>query len=167
MKFKQIAAATVLAATFSSFGFVGLGAGAAGAATTTAATATVNDGRPSIDPGVTLWHDANGWHVRVTHKAIHDRVFSGVIKTSGTLTDVHAVRLERNDYVKVAADGHSLRFRFNNYGGQDGFDFTTQHAPYLAFAFTTDGHVLRPAHISIGAAGRHPATNPFVLRHLV
>ena len=82
-------------------------------------------GRPRLDPGVTLWHDANGWHVRVTHNAIHDRVFSGVIHTSGTLTDVHSVRLEKNDYVKVGSGGHTLAFRFNNYGGVDGFDFTT------------------------------------------
>jgi hypothetical protein len=159
MKFKQIAAAGLMAVTLTSVGLVGLGAAGAGAA-----TVSVNDGRPRLDPGVTLWHDAKGWHVRVTHNAIHDRVFSGVIHTSGTLTNVHAVRVEKNDYVKVGSGGHSLAFRFNNYGGVDGFDFTTHSAPYLAFAFATDGHVLAPAHISIGAAGRHPAHDPFVLR---
>jgi hypothetical protein len=162
MNFKRIAATGLVAMTLTSFGLVGLSATGASAATST--TSSPNDGRPHLDPGVTLWHDAKGWHLRVTHNAIHDRVFSGVVHTSGTLTDVHAVRLEKNDYVKVGTGGHSLAFRFNNYGGVDGFDFTTKSAPYLAFGFTTDGHVLAPAHISIGAAGRHPAHDPFVLR---
>jgi hypothetical protein len=166
MNFKHIATATVLAATLSS-GLAGFGATAATAATNNATSTpanAANEGRPSRDPGVTLWHDRNGWHVRVTHNAIHDRVFSGSIHTSGKLTAVHAVRLEKNDYLKVGSGGHTLVFRFNNYGGTDGFDFTTRNAPYLAFAFATDGHVLAPAHISIGAAGRHPAHDPFVLR---
>jgi hypothetical protein len=162
MKFKQIAASALLAVTLASVGAAGFGATGAGAATMN--TTTANDGRPRLDPGVTLWHDANGWHVRVTHNAIHDRVFSGVIHTNGTLTDLHSVRLEKNDYVKVGSGGHTLAFRFNNYGGVDGFDFTANNAPYLGFGFTTDGHVLAPAHISIGAAGRHPAGDPFVLR---
>jgi len=163
MNFKRIATATVLAATLSS-GLAGFGAIAASAATNDATTVSPNEGRPSRDPGVTLWHDDSGWHVRVTHNAIHDRVFSGSIHTSGKLTDVHAVRLEQNDYVKVGAGSHTLVFRFNNYGGTDGFDFTTENTPSLAFGFATNGHVLAPAHISIGAAGRHPAHDPFVLR---
>jgi len=162
MKFKQIAASGLMVVTLASAGLVGFAATGAGAATVN--TTTVNNGRPRLDPGVTLWHDANGWHVRVTHNAIRDRVFSGLIHTSGSLTDVHAVRLEKNDSLAVGAGGHTLAFRFNNYGGVDGFDFAAPSAPYLAFGFTTDGHVLAPAHISIGAAGLHPASDPFVLR---
>jgi len=122
------------------------------------------EGRPGRDPGVTVWHDRNGWHVRVTHNSIHDRVFSGEIQTTGALTNVHAVRLEKNDYLTLGSGGHTLRFRFNNYGGTDGFDFTTHCAPYLEFGFLTDGHVLSTAHISIGAAAHHPAHDPFVIR---
>ena len=122
------------------------------------------DGRPARDPGVTVWHDRNGWHVRVTHNSIHDRVFSGEIRTTGALVNVHAVRLEKNDYLVAGSGAHTLRFRFNNYGGTDGFDFTTRCAPYLAFGFLTDGHVLSTAHISVGAAAHHPAQDPFVIR---
>jgi hypothetical protein len=125
--------------------------------------AWTND-RPGRDPGVTIWHDGNGWHVRLTHNTIRDRVFSGEIQTTGMLTNVSAVRLERNDYLTVGSGGHALRFRFNNYGGTDGFDFTTHCAPYLEFGFVTDGHVLSTAHISIGAAAHHPAQDPFVIR---
>jgi len=121
------------------------------------------DGRPSRDPGVTVWHDAHGWHVRVTHNTLHDRVFSGEIRTTGELVDVHAVRLEGNDFLTVGPDRHTLRFRFNNYGGTDGFDFGTHCAPFLGLGFLSDGHVVPTARISIGATARHPAHDPFVI----
>jgi hypothetical protein len=121
------------------------------------------DGRPARDPGVTIWHNARGWHVRVTHNSLHDRVFSGEIHTTGSLVAVHAVRLERNDYLQVGAGKHTLKFRFNNYGGTDGFDFATKCAPFLRFGFLSDGHVVATSHISIGASGHHPARDPFVI----
>ncbi len=121
------------------------------------------NGRPAQDPGVRVWHDSTGWHVRVTHSAMHDRVFSGEIATTGKLIGVHAVRLEKNDSLTVGADGHTLRFRFNNYGGVDGFDFATHCAPFLEFGFTSDAHLVPTGHISIGASSRHPARDPFVI----
>jgi hypothetical protein len=120
-------------------------------------------GRPDRDPGVRVWHDAAGWHVRVTHNTIHDRVFSGEIVTKGALVDVHAVKLERNDDVKVGPNGHAIVFRFNNYGGEDGFDFRTRCAPSLEFGFVSDGHAVPTDRIAIGATDRHPAHNPFVI----
>lgn len=122
------------------------------------------NGRPARDPGVRVWHDSAGWHVRATHNALHDRTFSGEIVTTGTLIDVHAVRLEKNDSVKVGPNGHTLLFRFNNYGGVDGFDFVTRCAPFLQFGFVSDGHVLAVSRISVGAAGVNPAHDPFVIR---
>jgi hypothetical protein len=121
-------------------------------------------GRPAHDPGVRVWHDRTGWHVRVTHNTIHDRVFSGEIATKGQLVNVHAIRLERNDYVKVGADKHTLVFRFNNYGGEDGFDFVTKCAPSLEFGFVTDGHRVPTNRIAIGVTERHPGGNPFVIK---
>lgn len=121
------------------------------------------DGRPGRDPGVTVWHDAHGWHVRVTHNTLHDRVFSGEIRTTGTLVDVHAVRLESNDFLTVGPDGHTLLFRFNNHGGTDGFDFATHCAPFLGLGFLSDGHVVPTGRISVGATARHPADDPFVI----
>jgi len=148
-----------------------VGVTAAGATTATATTCLPADhdgawpaaatGRPARDPGVRVWHDAAGWHVRVTHNTLHDRVFAGVIRTSGELVDVHAVRLEQNDSLVVGPDHHELRFRFNNYGGIDGFDFFTHCAPSLGFEFVSDGHIVAPAHISIGADAHHPFSDPF------
>jgi hypothetical protein len=156
------------------------GAGAPGArAATTATTSTAPsclpadregawpawaNGRPDADPGVRVWHSSTGWHVRVTHASMHDRVFAGEILTSGRIASSTAVRLERSDALTVGPNKHGLWFRFNNYGGVDGFDFTTSCAPFLEFGFTSDAHLIGPSRISIGAGGRHPAHDPFVIR---
>ena len=172
MNVKQIAAAGALAALV-----LGAGATSASASTTTPVTAPARclpaghddawpvwaDGRPDRDPGVRVWHDSLGWHVRVTHDTIHDRVFSGEIATTGDLVDVHAVRLEKNDHVVVGSGKHTIAFRFNNYGGVDGFDFVTHCAPFVSFGFASDGHVVPAARVSVGSTGRHPAGDPFVI----
>ncbi len=121
-------------------------------------------GVPGRDPGVRLWHDSAGWHIRVTHSSVHDRVFIGEIVTTGTLIDVKPVRLEKNDYVRLGTNSHTLAFRFNNYGGTDGVDFATHCAPFLEFGFAADGHELSVTHISIGATAHNPYFDPFVIR---
>jgi hypothetical protein len=177
MHVKQIAAIGVVTAALVGAGATSARAATAGSTSSPSVTTSTclpaghddvwpasTDGRPDRDPGVRIWHDTTGWHVRVTHDTVHDRVFSGAIHTTGTLVGVHAVRLEKNDYLIVGSGGHTLRFRFNNYGGTDGFDFGTHCAPYLAFGFRSDGHVVPTARISIGAAGQHPAQDPFLIR---
>jgi hypothetical protein len=170
MTLVRVAAAGLMAA-----GLAGIGAPAAHAATPVPATTCLPeahdgpwpawaDGRPAADPGVRVWHSSTGWHVRVTHDSIHDRVFAGEILTSGTLASVTPVRLEKNDALTVGPQKHGLLVRFNNYGGVDGFDFSTNCALFLEFGFTSDAHLVGPARISIGAGGRHPAHDPFVIR---
>lgn len=174
MSVKKIAAVGVIAVAL-----IGAGATSAFAASTSTTTKPAastclpgghddvwplwTNGQPGRDAGVSVWHDATGWHVRVTHATIHDRVFSGEIVTTGTLTDVNPVRLEKNDYLKVGLDRHALAFRFNNYGGVDGFNFTTHCAPLLEMGFATDGHIVATSRISIGTAGQHPDHNPFMI----
>jgi hypothetical protein len=177
MHLERIAAAGVAAAMF-----LALGATAASATTSTTtapsgapATSTClpanhddawpawADGRPARDPGVRVWHDATGWHVRVTHNSLHDRTFSGEIATTGELVGVDAVRLERGDVLNVGAGKHVIAFSFDNYGGTDGFDFVTHCAPALEFGFKSDDKVVPVNYISIGRTDRHPAHNPFVI----
>jgi hypothetical protein len=122
------------------------------------------EGKPSRDPGVRVWHDDSGWHVRVTHNRLHERTFSGEIATYGELVDVQAVRLERGDVLSVGPEKHKIVFRFHNYGGIDGIDFDTSCAPALGFGFLADGHRVPPKYIAIGAAHTHPKHNPFVIR---
>ncbi|HET9727916.1 MAG TPA: hypothetical protein VFR41_00770, partial [Acidimicrobiia bacterium] len=113
---------------------------------------------------IRIWHDADGWHVRVRHPSLHDRVFAGAVRTAGTLIDVQRVHLEANDRLKLSTDGHTILFRFNNYGHTDGFDFNTQCAPSLKFGFLSNGVVVPPRYISIGATNHHPAHDPFVIK---
>ncbi len=180
MKLKKIAAAGVTLGVLSA-GLLTVGATSAFASTSTSAPAASStclpnghddawplwtDGNPGRNPGVTLYHDAHGWHLRVTHNSLHDRVFSGEIATTGVLQNVKGVGLEKNDSLKVAPGGHGLVFRFNNYGHTDGIDFTTKCAPSLGFHFATDGHNLPIKDVAIGATSRHPANNPFVIKRL-
>lgn len=124
------------------------------------------DGRPvGLDAGGPaadyLWHDADGWHLRVTHQNDHHQVWTGVLTTTGTFADVDAVRLEHNDYVTVGPDKHTLYFRFNNYGGIDGFDFRTHCAPGIRFDLRADGAVVNPTEVIIGHGQHNPAKVPF------
>ena len=120
---------------------------------------------PSRDPGVTLWHDADGLaRARDAQRAPRPRVL-GCDPHDGQADRRArgAAREERLPQGRLRA-GTRCAFRFNNYGGTDGFDFATQCAPYLAFGFATDGHVLcRPRTSRSVRRGRHPAHDPFVI----
>ena len=111
--------------------------------------------------GVYLWHDGSGWHLRVTHATDDKSTFSGRLATTGHLVDVHAIALEKNDVLQVGAEGHTVAFRFENYGHIDGFDFHSRCAPSIVFSFTRAGHRLPTDRIFVGDHKAHPATNPF------
>jgi hypothetical protein len=92
-------------------------------------------GRPmGLDAGDTggayLWHDGDGWHLRVTHKGDHERTFAGAIATRGKLA-FQRVADERADKAGVTGGGHVLWFRFHNYGRIDGVDFRSTCAPSI------------------------------------
>ena len=182
MKLTKIAIAAVMTASLAAAG-VGVAAAVAQASTTGSTTGTTAsacrpptttgawpawaDGQPGRSPGVTVWHDRTGWHVRVTHDSLHDRVFSGEIATTGELVGVRGYRLEKNDKLVVGPDKHVLEFRFNNYGHVDGFDFATACAPSLEFGFLTDAHRVPVSRIAVGAGAHHPARDPFVIKRSV
>lgn len=171
MKLTKIATAAMMSAALAA-GAVGAGLGVAQATTTTSSPTCLpaadawpapTQGQPPRSPGVAVWHDGTGWHVRVTHNTLHDRVFSGEIATTGELVAVRGYQLERNDALTVGPGKHVLRFRLNNYGHIDGVDFATACAPQLEFGLVTDGQMVPVARIAIGADSHHPAHNPFVI----
>jgi len=153
--------------------------GAAAAKTSTANTSSCHQvtddrwpqwvqGRPDgIDPHTTattyMWHDGNGWHIRVTHRGDNRKTFSGQLSTQGDFVNASAVRLEKGDQFQVSTDKHSLTFLFKNFGGIDGVNFHTHCAPAIQFAFQSDGNTTRPSHIVIGKHNRHPRNNPFTI----
>jgi hypothetical protein len=149
-------------------------AGSAVAATSAACTdgswpASVQ-GRPTLfQAGATagdyIWHDSAGWHVRVTHPGADRVVFTGVIVASAPL-DATPVRLEENDVVTVGADMRTITYRLVNYGGVDGFDFTTSCAARVTFGGRAGGDLLPIWRVWVGHNDRHPLENPFVVRRV-
>ena len=151
-----------------------------GAAVATAATPTkcsvitddhwpaVVQGRPSgINPLTTaatyMWHDGDGWHIRVTHHNTNLRTFSGQLSTSGTFANVSPMHLEKSDQFQVSSDRRSINFQFKNYGHIDGLNFHTRCAPSFNVAFQSDGITAPPSKIVIGHGGVNPPTDPFVI----
>jgi|tagenome__1003787_1003787.scaffolds.fasta_scaffold20973101_2 hypothetical protein len=129
--------------------------------------AYVNGQPAGINPHTTaaiyMWHDRDGWHVRVTHKTHNKRSFGGQITTGGKLIGVKPVRLEKGDRFTVSPDKHTVTFFFKNYGWIDGLDFHTGCAPSLSFGFQSDGKTSPASRIVIGRHATHPASNPFVV----
>jgi ABC-type transport system substrate-binding protein len=109
-----------------------------------------------------IWHDASGWHLRVTHASSTKFIFTGRIASSAALT-VTPFRLEKGDTLTLSADKKTLTYKFYNYGHLDGIDFTTACAHRLAFGGSMAGHKLGVGRIWLGHRNRHPLENPFVV----
>ena len=112
-----------------------------------------------------IWHDANGWHLRVTHQGKAGVVFSGRIVSAAPLDEV-PVRLEATDVVTLSADKKTITYRFVNYGGVDGFDFKASCSDRLAFTSRMAGVKLPDWRVRLGVHSRHPLENPFVIRRI-
>jgi hypothetical protein len=110
-----------------------------------------------------MWHDSNGWHIRVTHHTDSLRTFSGQLITNGTFANVGAVKLEPADTLATSANHHTISFLFTNYGHIDGLNFVTHCATSIQFAFQSDGRTVPPAKIIIGYGKVHPADDPFTI----
>ena len=123
------------------------------------------DGRPAGldagDHGIYLWHDRDGWHLRITHVNDNARLYTGSIVTDGTLT-AQPVKLEKDDVWKIGPNDHALGFAFVNYGGIDGLDFQTSCAQFLRFDFKIDGASV-PFAVHVGEDGHHPAELPLTV----
>jgi hypothetical protein len=127
-------------------------------------------GRPTLfkagaSAGDYIWHDAAGWHLRVTHPGHGRVVFTGTIVASAPL-DATPVKLEKNDVVTLSADGKTITYRLVNYGAIDGFDFTTKCARQVSFAGRMNGVRLATWRIRVGHWDRHPLENPFAIRRI-
>ena len=126
---------------------------------------TVNGQPPSFEAGapggVYLWHDATGWHLRVTHKNANEKTFRGAIHVNQGTIRFDRVLDELGDKAHLSANGKTLTFSFKNYGHVDGLDFRTACSPRITFGFTVNGHKLAKNRIFIGSTEWHPAHNPF------
>jgi hypothetical protein len=127
------------------------------------------DGFDAHDDGAYMWHDPKGgWAVRVSHPVLPGKanrvVFTGTVTTAGRIGHVVRVRDEKNDVVKVTNNGHTLAFRFVNYGGVDGVDFTTTCTPGLRVNLKADGSSMPTKFIHLGDKKVNPGSDPFLVR---
>ncbi len=109
-----------------------------------------------------IWHDARGWHLRVTHGTTARRVFTGRIVANAPMT-VAAFRTEPGDKIELSADKKTITYKFNNYGHVDGLDFRAPCAHRVLFAGSAAGAKLPVSRIWIGHRNLHPLENPFVI----
>ena len=121
------------------------------------------------DDGVYLWHNpSGGWGLRVSHPLLPGHanrvVFTGTITSRGQIGNVVRVKDETGDKVKVGPKGHTLSFRFVDYGGVDGVNFTTTCTPGLRVSLKADRSVIQTQFIHLGDQKVHPGTNPFRIR---
>jgi hypothetical protein len=112
-----------------------------------------------------IWHDARGWHLRVTHVGSRLAVFTGRI-VSGAPMSVSGAQLEGRDRFALSADKKVLTYRFTNYGHIDGLDIRTECAPWISFGGALNGYRLPVTRIWVGKPGAHPLQNPFVVRRV-
>ena len=113
--------------------------------------------------GVWMWHDGLGWHIRTTHRGVALRTLSGRLQTAGQFAGVSAIRLEGRDSLNVSKDHHVVNFRFDNHGAVDGLNFRTHCAPWIEFAFISDGKRLPVKNVAIGQRGVNPKIDPFTI----
>jgi hypothetical protein len=109
-----------------------------------------------------IWHDAYGWHLRVTHASSTRAVFTGRIVSTAPMTAT-AIRLEGGDMMALSADKLTLTYRFYNYGRVDGIDFKTACARRVTFSGSLNGAKLPISRIWIGRGNHHPLQNPFTI----
>jgi hypothetical protein len=118
---------------------------------------------PQSPGGDYLWHDAKGFHLRVTHKGQEKVVFAGTI-TSPVKLHMSPVKLEKGDVATLSADRKTITYKFNDYGFVDGIDFTTDCAPWLKVShLTANGKPISTKRVYLGAKRVHPSAIPFIV----
>lgn len=69
--------------------------------------------RAGAKVGDYIWHDATGWHVRVTHPGRSRLVFTGQLVSSAPMA-FKPVALENGDVVTLSADRKTFTYRLVN-----------------------------------------------------
>jgi len=121
--------------------------------------------RAGVTAGDYLWHDSTGWHLRVTHHSTDKKAFTGVIVATEPITFAR-VKDEARDKVTLSDDKKKLVFRFVNYGGIDGVDFTDACSTRTHFAFAIAGHRATRNQVYIGAHSARPNAVPFTISRI-
>jgi hypothetical protein len=124
-------------------------------------------GRPTMlqqgsAQGAYLWHDRDGWHLRVTHPGTARVDFAGTIQSSRRIAGV-ARSVESKDQVNVVKSEDRIDFAFTNYGRMDGIDFRVGCSNRFVLNFSINGVPFDTSQLFIGSGAVRPSSTPFVV----
>ena len=127
----------------------------------------VVQGDPAVRAGQAgaayLFHDARGWHLRVTHPGSSKVLVTGTITASSGISRLRTFHLERGDAVRVV-DGNTLSFRMTNVGHLDGVDFSAECSRTMRVSVRVNGTAASPRQVWLGAHRVHPTSVPFAIQ---
>ena len=113
-----------------------------------------------------IWHNRNGWHLRLRHKGSAKFTFTGTITSNdGKPIDARGFRLEpkHGDTFTVSADKKMVTFLFNNFGGLDGLDLNMHCSANVTFSLSAAGNLMNPDRIHLGKARIAAFTSPVTI----
>jgi hypothetical protein len=124
-------------------------------------------GQPSFQAGMprrfVIWEDNGVFKLRTTTKQMLNKFSGAIYAIGGTFTGVRVVRRDPGDFVKLSRDKKRIYFSFLTKKGVDGLNFTTD-ANRLAYGLRVNKRrAAKNLEIFLGAKGRHPLNNPFML----
>jgi len=139
------------------------------------------DKRPEMDPrgepeglkkGITecfkVWHNADGWHVRVVNgKGTRDHRYQGTITVeNGVVESISSHLAKKNgeeSQWKHGAKKNEIAFDFATPEREDGINFkASKGASSVRFSLRIDGKDV-PDQIFVGKRGDNPASSTFVV----
>ena len=112
--------------------------------------------------GAYLYHDSNGFHLRVTHPGTQKLVVVVRLDAS-SFSGIKPVALERADTITETGDGKTLTLRFVNYGKIDGVDFSANCSKRLRVDVGFSGHRAATTQVKLGSHRTSPTSVPFVI----
>jgi hypothetical protein len=126
----------------------------------------VVQGNPNVKAGQVggayLWHDSDGFHLRVTH-ANSSKMIVNVRFDATSFSTFKPVALERADTLTMTGDGKTVSLRFANYGKIDGVDFSADCSKRLRVDVSFNGHRATTRQVKLGAHRTSPTSVPFVI----
>jgi len=110
---------------------------------------------PGSAGGVYLRSNGDGVYLEVTHRGGRAVVYSGTLTSDGTLS-ANPYKLEADDHFSVSPDGHTITFRFANFGALDGMAIGTTCGGYITLQADSGHQPSRWVH-SVGRTTGQPA----------
>ena len=119
---------------------------------------------PGSATGMYLWHDSDGWHLRVTHPGNANVVFRGTIDSVGTGPfDIAQVATESADLVAVKPFAGKISYRMENHGRIDGIDFKVGCVKRFRVHGTINGSPIANNQVFLGSGSVNPTSVPFTM----